>query len=104
MALCKVESKLDPTAIHHDDGATDSLGICQIKIATAKMMGFNGSEEDLMDPETNIYYAAKYLSHQIFRYNGSVYKGIVSYNTGSVKNLIQTEYADKVIVEWRTSK
>ena len=53
-----------------------------------------------MEPEINVYYAAKYLAHQIHRYKGSTYKGIIAYNRGSAKNLTRTAYADKVMKEW----
>lgn len=100
-SLCFVESKYDINAIHKDDGKSDSLGVCQIKLATAKQFGFKGTKTQLMNPYTNIHYAAKYLKYQIDRYHGYTTKAIISYNKGSAKNLTHTKYSDKVINEWR---
>jgi len=96
-SVCIIESNLNPTAIHHHDGNGDSLGICQIKYNTAKSLGFKGTEKDLMDPKTNIQYAAKYLAHQIHRYHGNIQKGLIAYNQGSAKDLTRSKYSDKVI-------
>lgn len=100
-SLCYVESHHDITAVHHDDGNGDSLGVCQIKIKTAKLMGFKGTEKELMNPETNIYYAGKYLSHQVNRYQGSVKKAVIAYNIGSARDLTSSRYQRKVYSEWR---
>jgi soluble lytic murein transglycosylase-like protein len=35
------------------------------------------------------------------RYNGNVTKAIIAYNRGNAKDLIRTEYSDKVISQWR---
>lgn len=102
-SLCYVESAHNVNAVHNDDGNGDSLGVCQVKFNTAKFMGFKGDEEDLMDPRVNAYYAAKYLAHQINRYN-SIEKGIIAYNMGSAKQLTETEYSVKVMNEWRKHK
>lgn len=37
------------------------LGLLQIHPQTARTMGFTGSPADLLDPETNLKYAGKYL-------------------------------------------
>lgn len=100
-SLCYVESAHKINAIHHDDGNGDSLGVCQIKYPTAKMMGFKGTSEQLMLPKNNIKYAAKYLAHQIKRYNGDVTKAVIAYNQGSAKNLTSTKYSIKVFKQWR---
>lgn len=100
-SLCYVESKYDIDAFHKDDGKGNSVGVCQIKLPTAKLMGFRGTEKQLMSPEVNILYAAKYLSHQIKRYKGNVTYGIISYNQGSRKLLTNTKYSDTVNKEWR---
>ena len=73
-SICYVESKWDVNAIHHDDGKTNSIGLCQTKLATAKDLGFIGTEADLLNPVTNAKYAAKYLKHQIKRYHGDLAK------------------------------
>ncbi len=100
-SLCWVESKHVITAIHKDDGTSNSVGICQIKLKTAKWLGFKGTEKQLMNPETNIYYAAAFLSYQQHRYN-SITKAVIAYNIGNAKGLTSTKYSVKVLTRWRT--
>lgn len=101
-SLCYVESTHNINAIHYNDGGTDSLGVCQIKLATAHQLGFKGTAKQLMEPHNNIHYAGKYLKRQITRYK-SVERGVVAYNRGNAKNLTRSSYSDKVISHW-TSK
>ncbi len=51
------ESKYDPKAYHKNG----YWGLMQIKYATAKSMGYEGPPEGLLDAETNLKYAIKYL-------------------------------------------
>ncbi|MFN7101888.1 MAG: transglycosylase SLT domain-containing protein [Pseudorhizobium sp.] len=51
------ESRYNPKAYHKDG----YWGLMQIKYATAKSMGYNGRPEGLLDAETNLKYATKYL-------------------------------------------
>lgn len=51
------ESRYNPKAYHKDG----YWGLMQIKYATAKSMGYSGPPEGLLDAETNIKYATKYL-------------------------------------------
>jgi len=102
-SLCYVESKHDIKAIHFNDGGSNSVGICQIKRSTAKDLGFKGTEEDLMKPEINIYYAAAYLNHQIKRY-GQIEKAVIAYNQGHAGKLTNTKYSKKVFKQWRSTQ
>lgn len=108
-ALCFVESRHNPEAIHMDDGGSASLGICEIKLNTAKGLGFKGSQKDLMQPQINIYYAGKYLKQQLVRYDGNYLKAVASYNAGkyrvddmgATKNWV---YVHKVMKTWTVKK
>jgi soluble lytic murein transglycosylase-like protein len=51
------ESRYNPKAYHKNG----YWGLMQIKYATAKSMGYSGPPEGLLDAETNIKYATKYL-------------------------------------------
>ncbi|SMF71659.1 Transglycosylase SLT domain-containing protein [Xaviernesmea oryzae] len=51
------ESRYDPKAYHKDG----YWGLMQIKYATAKSMGYEGPPKGLLDAETNLKYAIKYL-------------------------------------------
>lgn len=98
-ALCYTESKYKINAVHRDDGGSDSIGICQLKLSTAKEYGFQGTEKELMKPETNILIAGLYLKYQITRYN-SVKKGVIAYNRGNANHLTSSKYQDKVYQRW----
>ena len=52
------ESKYHPELI----GRGGTLGLMQIKLATAKGMGYTGDAEGLRDPNTNLTYGVKYLA------------------------------------------
>lgn len=99
-SLCYVESHHNVNAIHHDDGLTDSLGICQIKWSTSRQFGFRGTPQQLMKPENNIKYAGAYLAHQLHRYHVTS-KAVIAYNMGSAKNLTTSRYQRKVFNKWR---
>lgn len=100
-SLCYVESKHKINAIHHDDGDQDSLGVCQIKLTSARQMGFRGTAKQLMEPRYNVKYAARYLKYQISRYNNSITKGVIAYNLGNARGLTSTKYQRRVFRKWR---
>lgn len=100
LAICTVESSMDPKAIHPHDGDGTSYGLCQIKEATAKQMGFEANTALLMNYNVNSFYAAKYLSHQLERYEDDWIKAIAAYNRGSSNNHISNQdYVNRVLVE-----
>jgi hypothetical protein len=39
-----------------------NYGLMQIRLGTARAMGYHGTEEGLLDPDTNMTYAVKYLA------------------------------------------
>ena len=43
-------------------GRGGTMGLMQIKLATARGLGYTGSAEGLLDPNTNLTYAVKYLA------------------------------------------
>lgn len=102
-AVCYVESKHSISAYVNHDGRSPSYGVCQIKLATARHMGFKGTPEQLMEPRRNIYYAAKYLNYQLLRY-GNVEQAVMAYNQGYSKTVVSTSYTRKVRAAWKTIK
>lgn len=104
-ALCYVESGHRPQALHAHDGGSSSIGVCQIKMATAKTVGFYGTVKDLKAPQTNIYYSAKYLKRQLSRYDNDPIKAVAAYNAGThrvnKKGLVMNrKYVTKVFTAW----
>ena len=60
------ESKYQPKLIGH--GGT--IGLMQIKLGTARGLGYTGTAEGLRDPETNLKYGIKYLAGAYRAANG----------------------------------
>lgn len=82
LAICSHESNLKNVYVKHD-GGSPSIGICQIKESTAKMLGFDGDEQDLMIPYVNAKWAAEYVKWQLKRYDHDWCKTTSAYNAGS---------------------
>jgi len=101
-SVCFIETRHDITAVHEDDGGANSVGVCQVKLTTARWLGFKGTEIGLLDPKVNIYFAAKYLKYQHTRYK-NIQRALVAYNRGNAKDLMTTQYSDKVIKHWRAN-
>ena len=96
-AIVQVESGGNPRAV----GRAGEIGLMQIKPATAKMMGYDGSDEGLFHPETNIFFGTSYLAW--WRDKGySVEEIAAGYNAGKVARradgeFINQGYVDKII-------
>jgi soluble lytic murein transglycosylase-like protein len=71
------ESKYQPHLI----GRGGAIGLMQIKLATARGVGYTGSAEGLRDPETNLTYGIRYLAGAYRTANGS-HTRAVSYYAG----------------------
>lgn len=82
LAICTHESNLTNAYVLHD-GGSPSIGVCQLKLATAQMLGYKGHQSGLMDVATNAKWAAKYLSYQETRYGDDWVKLAASYNSGT---------------------
>jgi soluble lytic murein transglycosylase-like protein len=59
-------------------GRGGTIGLMQIKLATARGLGYTGSAEGLRDPDTNLTYAVKYLAGA-YRAAGGNHDQAVSY-------------------------
>ena len=51
------ESRYNPRAV-----SGGNYGLMQIRLGTARAMGYRGSAEGLLDPATNLTYAVRYLA------------------------------------------
>lgn len=81
LAICMHETGLKNASVPFDHGSP-TYGVCQIKLDTAKMIGFTGKAPDLMVPGINAKWAAIYLKYQLDRYNGNWCKTVAAYNAG----------------------
>lgn len=72
------ESRYNPRAV----GRGGALGLMQIKYATARAMGYTGSPSGLLDPETNLTYAVRYLAGAYRVAGGSQGSAVSNYARG----------------------
>ena len=55
--IIRIESRGNARAV-----SKGNYGLMQIRLGTARALGYSGSAEGLLDPETNLTYAVKYLA------------------------------------------
>ena len=82
LGICSHESGLRNIYVPNDNG-TPSIGICQIKSETAKMLKHKGTKQELMNPEKNVTIAALYLKYQLDRYDNNPCQATAAYNAGT---------------------
>jgi soluble lytic murein transglycosylase-like protein len=71
------ESRYNPRAVHRGN-----YGMMQIKLATARGLGYTGTAEGLLDPETNLTYAVKYLAGAYRAAHGNHNRAVAYYAGG----------------------
>ena len=109
-AVVRHESNFNPRVT----GRAGEIGLMQIKLQTARGMGYTGSRKGLYDPATNIKWGMKYLGQarrmaggsecgMLSRYNGGLYnkRMIKSYCRGVVAKLetgVRTKHVRVAVV------
>ena len=63
-------------------GRGGAIGLMQIKLATARALGYTGDAAGLRDPDTNLTYAVKYLAGAYRAANGDHNRAIHYYAAG----------------------
>ncbi len=94
-AVVQVESTFRPNVT----GGAGEIGLMQIKLATARGMGYKGSRKQLYNPATNLYWGMKYLGKAHRLAGGSTCGTILKYNAGhgaKRMNKISANYCRKV--------
>jgi soluble lytic murein transglycosylase-like protein len=71
------ESRYNPRAV-----SKGNYGMMQIRLGTARAMGFTGSASGLLDPEVNMTYAVKYLAGTYQASGGSEARAVANYARG----------------------
>lgn len=71
------ESRYNPRARNHG-----ALGLMQIKHATARSMGYAGPASGLLDAETNLTYAVRYLAGAYRAAGGNANRAVAFYASG----------------------
>ena len=72
------ESRYQPGLV----GRGGTIGLMQIKLATARSLGYTGTAEGLRDPDTNLTYAVKYLAGAYRAANGDRARAVHYYASG----------------------
>jgi soluble lytic murein transglycosylase-like protein len=63
-------------------GRGGTIGLMQIKLATARSLGYGGTAEGLRDPDTNLTYAVKYLAGAYHAAGGDHDRTVGYYSSG----------------------
>ena len=72
------ESRYQPGLV----GRGGTIGLMQIKLATARSLGYTGDAEGLRDPDTNLTYGVKYLAGAYRAANGDHDRAVHYYAAG----------------------
>ncbi len=77
-AVVSVESNYNPKL----RGSAGEIGLMQVKLSTARGMGYDGPPKGLFDAETNLKYAVKYLRGAWLVSGGNAKRADQLYQTG----------------------
>lgn len=77
-AVMAVESRYNSAAV----GADGEIGLMQVMLPTARMLGFAGTEAELAVPSTNIHYGVKYLAGAWHLAGGDLCTATMKYRAG----------------------
>jgi soluble lytic murein transglycosylase-like protein len=75
--VIKRESGYNPRAV-----SAGNYGLMQIRLGTARAMGYGGSAEGLLDPQTNMTYAVRYLAGAYRAAGGDESRAVALYARG----------------------
>jgi hypothetical protein len=75
--VIRIESRGNPGLV-----AKGNYGLMQIRLGTARAMGYRGSPQGLLDPDTNMTYAVKYLAGAYRRAGCNPDRAIANYQKG----------------------
>ena len=78
-------------------GRAGEIGLMQIKLATARGIGYRGSRQALYDPETNIKWGMRYLAEAQRLAGGSECGTLSRYNGGLGRKGLIKSYCRKVL-------
>jgi soluble lytic murein transglycosylase-like protein len=96
-AVATVESAYDPHAV----GLVDEVGLMQVRPAIARQLGFEGTIQDLFEPETNIRLGMAYLAGAWERSGGNLCQALMKYRAGwdeTQMSALSLEYCRRAVV------
>jgi hypothetical protein len=94
-AVMAVESGYNSGVIGRDG----EVGLMQVMLPTARMLGFTGSPAELAIPEVNVHYGAKYLAGAWRRAGGDLCTAAMKYRAGHGEtrfSFLSVEYCMRV--------
>jgi soluble lytic murein transglycosylase-like protein len=94
-AVMRVESNYNPRA----RGGDGEYGIMQVMPPTARMLGHDGTDADLADPETNIRLGTTYLAEAWRRADGDICTTVMKYRAGWAEtrfSVLSVRYCQRV--------
>ncbi|WP_420962694.1 lytic transglycosylase domain-containing protein [Brucella sp. IR073] len=100
-AVVHHESNYDPDV----RGSAGEIGLMQVKLSTARSLGYTGSARELYNPVVNVQYGMKYLAMARELSGGSICGTILKYNAGhgaTRMNPISARYCNQVKVYMRS--
>ncbi|PYE90178.1 transglycosylase-like protein with SLT domain [Phyllobacterium leguminum] len=107
-----VPVSLAHAVVHHESdynadvrGSAGEIGLMQVKLSTARSLGYTGTARGLYNPVTNVQYGMKYLAMAQRLSGGSVCGTILKYNAGhgaTRMNPISARYCNQVKVYMRS--
>ena len=71
------ESNFNPRAVYQGN-----YGLMQIRLGTARALGYRGTAEGLLDPAVNMTYGMRYLAGAYAAAHGNEARTLVLYSTG----------------------
>lgn len=98
------ESRYNPRAV----GRGGAMGLMQIKYPTARALGYSGTPAGLLDADTNLTYAVKYLAGAYKVANGDHNRAVAFYARGYYydakrKGILPALKAQPLVLEARAS-
>ncbi len=96
-AVVMVESAYDPHAV----GLVDDIGLMQVRPSIARQLGFDGTIQDLFEPETNIRLGVTYLAGAWERSGGNLCQALMKYRAGwdeTEMSALSLEYCRRAVV------
>jgi soluble lytic murein transglycosylase-like protein len=94
-AVIRYESNYNPRVT----GRAGEIGLMQIKLQTARGIGYRGSRKGLYDPATNIAWGMKYLGQAVRLSGGSQCGTLSRYNAGLFTRRLVPSYCRQVIAK-----
>ena len=102
VALATAVVRLESNFRSNATGRAGEIGLMQIKLETARGLGYTGTRQALYNPETNIRWGMKYLAGAHKLGNGTTCGTILRYNAGhgaTRMNPVSANYCAKVKME-----